>query len=242
MAAFYNWSDSITRFSCKMFNSIKITRVSDEVISQIHQLLLDEKLKKGDRLLPEREMAKELGVSRPALREALSALESTGVIERRKGGGCYVRRFSSNDLITNIVSSKSDEQLFMDILEVREVIESKAVELAIERATEQDLQRIDEAIKRMESPGTGSGIEADIHFHLLIAAASHNEIIFKLTKNIGNLLYATREQTLELPGRLKESIIEHKKILQAIKEKKREQAEQAMKFHIRKVKDLVDKM
>ncbi len=232
----------MTRYTGEMFNSIKITRVSDEVISQIHQLLLDGKLKKGDRLLPEREMAKELGVSRPALREALSALESTGVIERRKGGGCYVRRFSSNDLITSIVSSKSDEQLFMDILEVREVLESKAVELAIGRATEQDLQRIDEAIKMMEIPGAGSGIEADIRFHLFIAAASHNEIIFKLTKNIGNLLYSTREQTLELPGRKKESTIEHKQIFQAIKEKKRGRAVQAMKLHIRKVENLIDKM
>lgn len=225
-----------------MFDSIKIKRVSDEVVSQIHQLLLDGKLKKGDRLLPEREMAKELGVSRPALREALFALESTGVIERRKGGGCYVRRFSSNDLITSIVSSKSDKQLFIDLLEVREVLESRAVELAIERATGRDLQRIGEAIEMMESPSSGSGIEADIRFHLYIAAASHNEIIFKLTKNIENLLYSTRKQTLELPGRKEESAIEHRQIFQAIKEKKKGQAVQEMKFHIRKVEDLIDQM
>jgi GntR family transcriptional repressor for pyruvate dehydrogenase complex len=225
-----------------MFNSIKNTRVSDEVISQIHQLLLNGKLKKGDRLLPEREMAKELGVSRPALREALSALESTGVIERRKEGGRYVRRFSSHDLIFSIVSSKSDKQLFRDLLEMREVLESKAVELAIGRATEHDLQRIDEAVKMMENSISGSGIEADIRFHLFVAAASHNEIIFQLTRNIGNLLYSTREKTLELPGRKKESIIEHRQIYQAIKEKKGQQAVQAMKTHIRKVEGLIDKM
>jgi GntR family transcriptional repressor for pyruvate dehydrogenase complex len=225
-----------------MFKSIKIKRVSDEVVSQIHELLMDGKLKKGDRLLPEREMAKELGVSRPALREALFALESTGFIERRKSGGCFVRKFSSNDLINSIVSSKSDKQLFMDLLEVIEVLESKTVELAIERATGQDLQRIDEAIEMMESPGVGSGVEADIRFHLYIAVASHNEIIFKLMKNIENLLYSTRKQTLELPGRKEESIIEHKQIFQAIKEKKRERAVQAMRFHIRRVEDLIDRI
>ncbi len=224
-----------------MFKAIKNRRISDEVIAQIQQLLIDGKLKKGERLLPERELAKKLGVSRAVLREALSALESMGILERKKGGGAYVRQFSSEELMKSFVRTKTDKELFEDLLEIREVVESKAVEWAVLRATEMDIMRMKNALEKMINSDRPR-IEDDVLFHLTISAATHNEILFELSKNIGNMLYRTREKTLNLPGRKEECINEHRKIYEAIRDRDVARAVEAMKSHIRIVEKLIEKI
>lgn len=224
------------------FQAVKVKRLSDEVVSQIQQMLLEGKLQGGSRLPPEREMADQLGVSRSALREALSILESMGVIERRKSGGTFVRKLNSEKVLENIVSfsTKTDKELFEDLLEVREVLEVKAVRWAIERGTQQDLDRIEKAVNMMaNSSKDESGIEADILFHLYISAATHNEVLFKLTRNIGNILRDVRERSLKLPGRKEECVREHREIFLAIQARDRLRGSKAMSQHINRVRDLI---
>ena len=223
------------------FQAITTQRLSDEVVAQIQQMLLEGKLRMGDRLPPEREMARQLRVSRSALREALSILETLGIIERRKSGGAFVRKLNSDDVLDKIVSpsTKSDKELFEDLLEVREVLESKALEWAIERATKQDLNRIERALDMLADPEK-SAIEADILFHLYISAATRNEILFKLTRNIGDMLRDIREKTLNQPGRREECLIEHHHILATIKNGHKVEGIRAMIDHIHKVEGIVE--
>jgi len=225
-----------------MFQAVKVKRLSDEVVTQIQQLLVEDRLKKGGRLPPEREMARQLGISRPVLREALSALESMGVIERRKGGGTFVRELDSDEVLENMVSTstKTDKELFEDLLEIREVLESKAIEWAIERATQQDLARIEGTLDMLVNSKDESGIEADILFHLYISAATHNEVLFKLTRNIGNMLRDVRERTLKLPGRKEECFKEHRKIFLALQRGNKREAIKAMRDHIGRVEEIIE--
>lgn len=222
------------------FQAVTTQRLSDEVVAQVQQMLLEGKLRAGDRLPPEREMARQLGVSRPALREAFSILETLGLIERRKGGGAFVRELNPDDVLDKIVSpsTKSDKELFEDLLEVREVLESKALEWAIERGTKQDLDRIGRAVDMLADPEK-SAIEADILFHLYISAATRNEILFKLTRNIGDMLRNIRGKTLNQPGRRDECLAEHHQILAAIQDGHKLEGIRAMINHIRKVEVIV---
>ena len=223
------------------FQAVTTQRLSDEVVSQIQQMLIEGKLRMGDRLPPEREMARQLRVSRPALREALSILETLGIIERRKSEGAFVRELNPDDVLDKIVSpsTKSDKELFEDLLEVREVLENKALEWAIERATQKDLNRIQRALDMLANPEK-SAIEADILFHLYISAATRNEILFKLTRSIGDMLRDIREKTLNQPGRREECLIEHRQILAAIKDGHKSEGIKAMTDHIHKVEGIVE--
>ena len=78
-----------------MFNSIKHTRISDEIANQIKTLISEGRLKPGDRLPPERELIKQLGVSRPSLREALNSLVAMGFLEVKQAKRTYVKSVTS---------------------------------------------------------------------------------------------------------------------------------------------------
>jgi len=98
----------------------------------------------GDRLPPERDLAKQLGVSRSTLREAFRVLEQQGIIVTKPGGGRYIvglpKQYDKQALLEDL-----EKAAIWDLLETREMLENRIVELACERATEQDLINIREA-------------------------------------------------------------------------------------------------
>ena len=99
------------------------------------------------------------GVSRGALREALSVLKAKGIVERRPGRGTYIRRIRRAELLNGLATRKGDDEVFLDLLEVREWLGSKVVELAIERGTPKDIEKIRDALQllpRVVSEGTPS--------------------------------------------------------------------------------------
>lgn len=81
-----------------MFKSIRRSRVSDEVVNQVKALIIEGKLKPGDRLPPERELIKQFGVSRPSLREALNSLVATGFLEATQGNRTVVKSLASGKM------------------------------------------------------------------------------------------------------------------------------------------------
>lgn len=228
-----------------MFASVKTSRVSDEIVAQIHQMLMDGRLGPGDRLVPEVEMAEQMGVSRASVREALSILESQGIVERRKSGGTYIRRYSLQATIDALSACpKSDKEMFSDFIEARELLELSVLKLAVDRGDQRTYRLVESALKVMEEviAKGASAVEADILFHQAIAACAQNAVLVSLVKTLNSMLQDMREKTLAYPGRLPECLEEHRNIYEAVRSRDLKRARQEMINHFNKVKDILNTM
>lgn len=220
---------------------LTVQRVSDVIAHQIENRILEGSLKPGDRLAPERELAGELGVSRPSVREAVQKLVSRGLLMSRQGGGTYVTdRLNASfvDPWQHLV--EGHPQLQEDLLEFRHMLEAKAAALAALRATEADLQRLDEAYGRLEAAFAGKDPQqataADAAFHQVIAESSHNVIIGHLMASLFRLLHENIQGNLSQLRARREAYdplaTQHRAIWQAIRSGDAEAADAAARDHI----------
>lgn len=167
------------------FRRIRTPRAFEEIAEQIRRELSDRRLRVGDRLPPERELAEQFGVSRNTLREALRALENAGLLELRKGaaGGAFVRESTGNAVIAGLrdmfhLGAIEPEHL----TEARVLIESIAVRTACERATAEDLAALRANLAAAERAAAGNSDfyeQAAIHldFHRILARATRNPVM-----------------------------------------------------------------
>lgn len=172
---------------------VQIQRISDVVAASLERRILEGSLKPGDRLPPERELATELGVSRPSLREAIQKLASKGLVQSRQGGGTYVTdclESSFFDPWQDMMGAHPN--LREDLLEFRRMLEGQAAEWAAERATEADQARLDQAFAQLSAAFDADDLEgrstADIAFHQAIGEASHNALIGHLSAALLRLM------------------------------------------------------
>ncbi|WP_416308164.1 FadR/GntR family transcriptional regulator [Neptunicella sp. SCSIO 80796] len=220
--------------STLQLQAIKNDRLYMKVAEQLRKLVDRGVIKPGERFPSERELAEQLGVSRPTIREAMIALELSGVIEIRTGSGIYVSNQKSK-----IELDFADKGIgLFEILEIRYIIEAEACALAASRITDEQLDRLRDAVKEMEEEEKkpDASEKADCKFHLIIAEAAQNSAILAVV----NWLWELRNQS-ELSSAFLEqireegvhpSIAEHHKILQALEQRNPEKARIAMKMHI----------
>ena len=228
------------------FREITPVRLYESVIEQIMNLIKNNKLKPGDKLPPERELAEKLSISRGSLREAFRVLESRGLIKSKPGGGRYIREIRKNghNSTENIISSLEKSSI-LELLEAREMLEIKIAKIAAQRATPEDIELIKEALNKIneeEELKHGKETESDTEFHLAIASASHNFVFVNIIKLHLDLLKDTREKTWQIPRRREEQQKEHRAIFQAIKEHNTKKAHEAMLRHLRKIEKVVTKI
>jgi len=214
--------------------AVKSDRLYMKVADQLRKLITNEVIKPGERFPSERELAEQLGVSRPTIREAMIALELSGVIEIRTGSGIYVTQQPSK--ITNELSDKGVGPF--EILEIRYILEAEACALAAARITDEQIQALREAVKEMEEEEKqpNSSEKADQKFHSIIANASQNSAIASVVDWLWQLRNESALSTTFLE-RIREegvhpSISEHKRILLALEQRNPEKARSAMKDHI----------
>lgn len=173
-------------------NRFQVPRVSDAVAASLERRILEGSLKPGDRLPPERELAIELGVSRPSLREAIQKLASKGMVQSQQGGGTYVtdRLESTFDPWQDMMGAHPG--LREDLLEFRRMLEGQAAEWAAERATESDLKRLGKAFETMNDAFDTGDLDhrsgSDIAFHQAIGEATHNVLIGHLSAALLRLM------------------------------------------------------
>ena len=226
-----------------MFENIKTIRISDQIATQIRHRLLEGKLKTGEKLSTEFELAEQFGVSRASVREALKALEAEGLVERRKNGGTFVRRYSLSRILDSVeFPRKMDHELFADMVEAREKLELQVVELAAQRADVADFLRLEKTLEMMEGDLAAgrSGIQADILFHQCLAGATKNHFLAGLVRSIGQNMKETRERTLTVPGRLSECLQEHRLIYQAVRYGDAELGCRLIQEHLSKVRQTLE--
>jgi DNA-binding FadR family transcriptional regulator len=158
-----------------------------KVAEIIRAYIADQKLSAGAKLPSEREFAERMGVCRNIVREALRALELSGVIEKRQGKGAFVRAFDPTVLARHMsFGLASDQPARQQLLEARVALESAVVGLAVRHATESDLDQLDaivDAMERKERRGEGVPDE-DLAFHKALFRAAHNEPINRFSNVI----------------------------------------------------------
>ena len=228
------------------FREITPVRLYESVIEQIMNLIKNNKLKPGDKLSPERELAKKLSISRGSLREAFRVLESRGLIKSKPGGGRYIREIRKNghNSTENIISSLEKSSI-LELLEAREMFEVKIAKIAAQKATPEDIELIERALNKMNDEKglkNDEKTQFDTGFHLAIANASHNFVFVNIIKLHLDLLKETRGKTWQIPGRREKQYQEHQAILQAIKEHDAKKAGETMLKHLKNVREVLVKI
>jgi GntR family transcriptional regulator, transcriptional repressor for pyruvate dehydrogenase complex len=218
-----------------MLKAIKKTRIYEEVVGQLHQLIDAGKLKAGDRLPSERELAETFRVSRSSVREAIKTLENEGLVITRPGSGTFITAVNVEAIIPPLASLLSrGKDALLDLFEMRCMVEPSIAALAAERATPADILRLKEIYAEQERQikRDASAVENDAAFHLTIGRATHNAALQRLVASIVEMLKPIREKSLQTPGRAHKSLASHREILVAIERHDPELARQAMQQHI----------
>jgi GntR family transcriptional repressor for pyruvate dehydrogenase complex len=222
-----------------LLKPIKVKRVSDQAYEQIRDLIFRGQLKPGEQLMPERELAQALGVSRPTVREAIKQLVTMGLLEHRQGQGTFVRSIDDRRGLNPLAAMiEGHNPSLEELLEVRMGLESQAVSLAAQRATSEDLQVLEKALTHMlaENRAGRLGIEADVSFHMAIAFATKNTVQVHIMKTFYDLLHYGIKENLhylyEDPANLEIIGRQHSEIFQGIKNHDPEAAYAAMHRHI----------
>jgi len=208
---------------------------ADQVVRHIAELIEQGKLRPGDRLVAERELASELGVSRPTVRAGLHALAAMGVTESRQGAGTFITdgppRLGAGPLsFLAALHGFTREQIF----EARRVLEVGAAGLAAERAISDKLAPMAEEVTGMFA-NLGEPqvfLVHDVKFHRAVAAASANPVLMALVEMVSSLVYEQRRMTVERALDLKESAEMHRRIYQAIRDRDPERARNEMSKHL----------
>ncbi len=229
-----------------LLKPIKARRVSDQAFEQIRDLVFRGQLKPGDQLMPERELAQALAVSRPTVREAIRRLVTMGLLEHQQGQGTFVRSLISQREHNPLAAAMGGHDATLEeLLEVRMGLEGQAVLLAAQRATAEDLQVMEKALAAMQAENAAGrlGIDDDVSFHMALAFASKNPVQVYIMKNFYDLLHHGIKENLralwEEPASLPIIMRQHREIFEAIKDHDPEGAYQAMKRHITFVLDFV---
>lgn len=227
---------------------IKKKKLYEEVIVGIQEMLKSNNLQPGDRLQSEKELALYFGVSKTAVREALSALQTAGLIEVKHGSGIYVRNVNerlTNPLIMKLLANRDN---MLQILELRKGLETEAAYLAAQRANETDIVRIKECLLSMADEiecGTNAS-EGDYRFHCTLMSATHNHAymnVFDTVANIFNDGMLSCHEYFSVLQELRMAVLEeHRLIYDAIKKHQPEHARHLMREHLERVENNLRKL
>ncbi len=221
------------------FQKVQSERLSDKVVNQILSLIERGNLKPGDKFPSETEFAKQLGVSRGILREALTILQSKGYISRKPKDGTYIREFFEKKDFHESILETFQKASYLDLLEVRETLETKIIELVVERGTDEELEEVE---KYLVNEVEDFNVVADQGFHQKIAALTKNTILINFMYVYYDMIHDLASKTLKSEKCREQLIKEHRRILNALKERDVEKAKSVMKFHLSKVKESVNKL
>ena len=209
----------------------------EEVVSQLREMIHNGELRPGDRLPPERDLAKLLGVSRPTLRAGISSLAAVGVLQPRRGAGTFVVEAEGPpSLDSSALRLMASLQRFTpaEMFEARRSLEMAIAALAAERATGEQMAEMSEEVTGMfaslDEPE--QFLVHDMRFHQTVAAASGNRILTALMNMVATILFEVRSKTVKRARDLKESAEMHRKIYRAIRDRNPEAARDAMRDHL----------
>jgi GntR family transcriptional repressor for pyruvate dehydrogenase complex len=221
-----------------MFSPIKNTKVYEQVIEQIKNMIIDGTLKKGDKLPSERDLVEHLQVSRTSIREALRALQIIGLVECRQGEGNYIRESFENSLFEPLsmmfMLQESDPR---EIIELRKIIEVETAALAAERVSDEELEDMKNLVNALKgSKDENISVKIDKGFHYEIAKASKNFLVLSMLNAVSSLIDSfikdARKEILKDEKNVEILSKQHEDVYEALKKHDSLAAAAAMKKHL----------
>ena len=224
------------------FVPVEKKRIYHVIIEQIKGAIDRGELKPGDRLPSERKLAESLSVSRSTIKEAISVLESAGIVDIRPGVGVFLRQNSLEHIILDINMILGKKTNMVELLEFRQALESNAAYYAALRATAEDHARIKKAFEKLEQAVLDNRIAAleDFAFHMEVCLASKNMLFKKVLDSISDVFLDGLKESRSISqkmGRSKIILEEHRKIYEAILSGDATLSRKEMWEHIQKVKE-----
>lgn len=224
-----------------MYKIVRTSRLYEQIVQQVEESVQKGVLKQGDKLPPERDLAQQFGVSRTAVREAVKALREKGLVEAYPGRGTFIMDSSPYTFrlsLDRMMKTSQGEGLTY-LAEVREIMEPEIAAMAAARADNDALATMRESVAIMDQAKKDpeAFIEADLDFHLAMAEAAANPIILSLIDSIVGLLREQRMGIFQVEGGPERGQYHHKKILEAVEHRDSVGAREAMKAHLRQVRE-----
>lgn len=230
----------MTKTKSGIFTNINSERngtTAEEVVARLRDMIHSGEISAGDRLPPERDLAKMLGVSRPTLRAGIRSLSTVGILQSRQGAGTFVSEVKESPTLDSsplrmlsALHGFSSEEMF----EARLALEMSIAGLAAERATSEQMTLMAEEITGMYASlaEPEQYLVHDMKFHQTVAAASGNRILTALMNMVATILYDSRSKTVKRAKDLKQSAEQHHNIYRAMREHSPEAARKAMRDHL----------
>jgi len=214
-------------------------RLYRQIAKQLQGLISSGEFAIGSRMPAERDLATQLGVSRPSVREALIALEVEGVIEVRTGSGIYVKSLSKRAAPMSAHANTPKDWGPLEVLSARVLVEAEVASLAATHATSADLKSIGKALRTMykEVKQGRPPVEGDVAFHLAVAQASANSVLLDTVDRYGQArsgpLFTRLGDYFESPASWAAALSEHEEVLAAIAAHDPQIARKAMQKHLK---------
>jgi GntR family transcriptional repressor for pyruvate dehydrogenase complex len=206
-----------------------------KIFLYVKTALIKRELQPGQKLPTENQLAQSFGVSRTAVREAFKMLAAIGVAEIKQGDGTYIaKEFSSSVIDPMIFSLIMGNRTPHELLEVRKMIEVGIMEILLDKITDEDIVKMENAITEFEhsydtpNPNWDDLTDLDLKFHYAFAEATKNPSISKIARIIWDLFFYSIQKSVHFEN----ANLHHRKILQAIKARDREQAREAIRISL----------
>ncbi len=217
--------------------SVKGTSTAEEVAARLRSMIHSGELSAGDKLPPERDLAKLLGVSRPTLRAGIRSLSAVGILYSKQGAGTFVAaRDESPTLDSSPLRMLSALHGFTsdEMFEARIALEMSIAGMAAKRVTSEQMTTLAEEIAGMYASlnEPEQYLVHDMRFHQIVAAASGNRILTSLMNMVATILFEHRSKTVKSATDLKQSAEQHHNIYRALRDHDAEAAEKAMCDHL----------
>ncbi len=228
-----------------IYKEIRPKKISDQVYEQIQDLIYRGQIKPGEQLLPERELAETMNVSRNTVREAINKLIDRNLVENRQGMGTFVRKPDQGQQDNPLSSVLGDDISVQELLEFRLGLECNAAVLAARKATSEDIVHLNAVMEEMgQMVKEGSmGHEEDVRFHMGIAFATKNRVQIHMMKRFYDLLYygiwKSHMFLYQEKPNLEVILRQHGQILEAIRNHDTQMAYEVMREHIKFVMEFL---
>lgn len=217
------------------FKTLKNEKLSERVANEVISMIDSGQLKPGDKLPTETSFSQMLGTSRGTLREALALLQYRGYISRKPKDGTYIRSLQNADYVNKSILGRMQEASYKDLLEMREPLEQKIVELAILRGSLQEKQKIADYLESAHR----QDVFLDSTFHLKLAELTGNVLLVNFINTYYDLIHELGENSARDQARKLQVYQEHSAIIRAVIDGDIDRAKEAVRIHLRNIGDKI---
>lgn len=213
--------------------------VPDTVAKELRELIVSGYLPPGGILPSYKELSNSFNVGYTTVREAIKKLETLGLVQVKQGTGIFVRKDAVERESLIAPFDLSEDEDLLDLMEVRKIIETGSINLAVKNITEQQLQRLETLLTKMKENINNYElfISHDISFHIAVAEASGNSILLRIIRGIAGLIYNEQKIVAQPLEVRKIGYTHHKQIYEALKNPDIGKGAKAMQSHLEEMEN-----